>query len=160
MIQAEIGSSVTFSYIGTLDNGRIFHSTEQQGALTVAIGEGQLFPALEQALIGMRAGEVKNIVLSADQAYGPRLRENIITVSRSTFPAGKEIMVGQKLSIEFKGGATKVMIVTETGDADITLDGNHPLAGQELTFALKMEQVVSQTAQETTGERSVDIAGV
>ena len=69
-------------------------------------------------------------------------------------------MVGQKLSIEFKGGATKVMIGTETGDSDITLDGNHPLAGQELIFALKMEQVVSQTAQEMTGERSVDIAGV
>lgn len=141
MTQATTGSTVTISYIGTLDNGRIFHSTESQGALTVTIGAGQLFPALEQAIIGMRAGDVKNIELTADEAYGPRLNENIISVARHTFPAGKEIMVGQKLSIEFKGGTSRVMVVTAVDDAEVTLDGNHPLAGQELTFALKVEQV-------------------
>lgn len=141
MTQAAPGSTVTISYIGTLDNGRIFHSTETQGPLTVTIGAGQLFPALEQAIIGMRAGEVKNIELSAEEAYGPRLQENIIRVARNTFPAGKEIMVGQKLSIEFKGGTSRVMVVTAVDDAEVTLDGNHPLAGLDLTFALKVELV-------------------
>ncbi|OGU17976.1 MAG: peptidylprolyl isomerase [Geobacteraceae bacterium GWC2_53_11] len=141
MTQAAAGSTVTISYIGTLDNGRIFHSTETQGPLTVAIGSGQLFPALEQAIIGMRAGEVKNIELTAAEAYGSRLQENIIRVARNTFPAGKEIMVGQKLSIEFKGGTSRVMVVTAVDGAEVTLDGNHPLAGLDLTFALKVEQV-------------------
>lgn len=141
MTQAATGRTVTISYIGTLDNGRIFHSTEAQGPLTVVIGAGQLFPALEQAIIGMRAGEVKNIELTAEEAYGPRLQENIIRVARRTFPAGKEIIVGQKLSIEFKGGSSRVMVVTSVDDAEVTLDGNHPLAGLDLTFALKVEQV-------------------
>jgi len=141
MIQAEIGNSVTISYIGTLDNGRIFHSTEEHGPQTFTIGAGQLFPALEQAIIGMRAGEVKNILLTAEEAYGPRRKENIINVSRETFPAGKEIAVGQKLSIEFKGGVSRIMMVTAVGEGDVTLDGNHPLAGLDLTFALKVEQV-------------------
>ena len=141
MRHAETGSTVTISYIGTLDNGRIFHSTEEHGPQTFTIGAGQIFPALEQAIIGMRAGEVKNIVLTAEEAYGPRLQENIIRVARQNFPAGKEIVVGQKLSIEFKGGASRVMVVTAVSEADVTLDGNHPLAGLDLTFALTLDRV-------------------
>jgi FKBP-type peptidyl-prolyl cis-trans isomerase 2 len=141
MIPAENGSTVTISYIGTLDNGRIFHSTEEHGPQTFTIGTGQLFPALEQAIIGMRAGEVKNIVLTAAEAYGPRLQENILRVARNIFPAEKEIVVGQKLSIEFKGGAARVMVVTTVNETDVTLDGNHPLAGLDLTFALKLDRI-------------------
>lgn len=141
MVQAQIGSTITISYIGTLDNGRIFHSTDEQGPLTVTIGEDQLFPALEQALIGMRAGEVKNVMLSANEAYGPRRQENIISVTRQAFPVGKEISIGQKLSIEFSGGASRTMMVTDVSETDVTLDGNHPLAGLDLTFALKVDRV-------------------
>lgn len=141
MPRAEIGSTVTISYIGTLDSGRIFHSTEEHGPLTVVIGDGQIFPALERAIIGMMGGETKNIVLSADDAYGPRRRENIITVSRQAFPAGKEIVVGQKVNIEFRGGKSRVMLVAGVTESDVTLDGNHPLAGRELTFALRVDRV-------------------
>jgi FKBP-type peptidyl-prolyl cis-trans isomerase 2 len=141
MTRAKISSTVTISYIGTLDNGRIFHSTEVHGPQTVTIGDDQLFPALERAIIGMRAGEVKNIILTAEEAYGPRLQENIIKVDRHSFPAGKEVAVGQKLSIDFKGGESRVMVVTAVGEDDVTLDGNHLLAGLDLTFALKVEHV-------------------
>ncbi len=141
MKRAETGSTVTISYIGTLDNGRIFHSTEEHGPQTVIIGNDQIFPALEQAIIGMRAGDVKNILLTAEDAYGARQQENIIRVARQAFPAGKDIVSGQKLSIDFKGGASRVMMVTAVSDDNVTLDGNHPLAGLDLTFALKVEQV-------------------
>jgi FKBP-type peptidyl-prolyl cis-trans isomerase 2 len=141
MRHAEIGSTVTISYIGTLDNGRIFHSTEEHGPQTLTIGAGQVFPALEQAIIGMRAGETKNIVLTAEESYGPRLQENIIRVDRKNFPAGKEIAVGQKLSIDFRGGTSRVMAVTAVSEDEVTLDGNHPLAGLDLTFALTLDRV-------------------
>ncbi|NTW98753.1 MAG: peptidylprolyl isomerase [Geobacteraceae bacterium] len=141
MVRVKSGSSVTISYIGTLDNGRIFHSTEEHGPQTFVIGADQLFPALEQALIGMKTGESKNIELSAEEAYGQRLQENIIKVSRQTFPVGKDIIVGQKLSIEFSSGESKVMVVTAVSEDDVTLDGNHPLAGLDLTFALTVDQV-------------------
>jgi FKBP-type peptidyl-prolyl cis-trans isomerase 2 len=141
MIQAQIGSTVTISYVGTLDNGRIFHSTDEHGPLIATIGSDQVFPSLAQAIIGMRPGETKNVVLSPDEAYGPRLDENILRVPRHAFPAGKEIMVGQKLSIEFAGGASRVMVVHAASETDVTLDGNHPLAGCELTFALRVDHV-------------------
>jgi len=137
------GQTVAISYIGTLDNGRIFHSTEDGEPLVVTIGAGQLFPALERALIGMRTGEAKNVVLSAAEAYGPRRQENIIQVPRNAFPAGKSITPGQKLSIEFGGTATKVMVVIGVDDTGVTLDGNHPLAGQELTFALQIKSILA-----------------
>jgi FKBP-type peptidyl-prolyl cis-trans isomerase 2 len=141
MQHAHHGSTVTIRYIGTLDNGRIFHSTDEHGPQTFILGEDQLFPALEQAIIGMRAGETKNIVLAAAEAYGPRRQENIISVARNAFPVGKEISIGQKLSIDFSGGASRVMVVSEVGADTVTLDGNHPLAGLDLTFALSVDRV-------------------
>lgn len=141
MKRAEYGNSVTISYIGTLDNGRIFHSTDEQGPVTFTIGSDQVFPALERAVMGMRAGEAKNVVLPPEEAYGPRLQENVISMSRRAFPDGKEIVAGQKLCIEFKGGTSRVMVVTAASDDEVTLDGNHPLAGLELTFALRVERV-------------------
>lgn len=141
MDRVQIGSSVTISYIGTLDNGRVFHSTDEHGPQTFIIGSDQLFPALEKAIIGMRAGEAKNFVLSAAEAYGPRLQENIICIGRHAFPAGKEISAGQKLSIEFSGGVSRMMMVADVSDTEVTLDGNHPLAGCDLTFALRVDRV-------------------
>jgi FKBP-type peptidyl-prolyl cis-trans isomerase 2 len=141
MVRAQIGNTVTISYLGTLDNGRIFHSTDEQGPLILTIGKDQVFPALEQAIIGMAAGEVKNVALTAEETYGPRLQENIIQVARDAFPAGKVIAVGQKLSIGFSGGASRVMMVTDVSENDVTLDGNHPLAGCDLTFALRVDRV-------------------
>ncbi|HBG07810.1 MAG: peptidylprolyl isomerase [Geobacteraceae bacterium GWC2_58_44] len=141
MARVLAGSSVTISYIGTLEDGTIFYSTKEHGAMTITVGADEVFPALEGAIIGMQAGETKNIVLSAEEAYGPRLKENIIRVARNAFPAGKEILAGQKLSVGFSGGASRVMTVTAVNETEVTLDGNHTLAGLELTFALRVDRV-------------------
>jgi FKBP-type peptidyl-prolyl cis-trans isomerase 2 len=143
MHKIKFGSVVTINYIGTLENGRIFHTTEQEGPLTFTIGKGEVFAALEQALLGMHRGEVRNVILSAAEAYGPRLEENLLRLPRSTFPAGKTINIGQKLSIDFSNGTSRVMRVIEASTDVVTLDGNHPLAGCELTFALQVVQVES-----------------
>jgi FKBP-type peptidyl-prolyl cis-trans isomerase 2 len=141
MKRAQIGSSVTVSYIGTLDNGRIFDSTEEGGPLTFTIGNDQVFAALEQNIIGMASGETKNILIPAAEAYGPRLDENIIKVKRDMFPADRELRIGEKLRIEFNGGRERILIILEANEQEVTLDGNHPLAGCDLTFALRLDAV-------------------
>ena len=141
MPYARPGSTVTISYIGTLENGRIFEHTDESGPLTFTIGADEVFPALEAALIGMRAGEVKNLVLAAVEAYGPRRPEEMIEIPRQAFPARKEIVVGQKLSIDFSAGVSRIMRVAAVSSESVTLDGNHPLAGCDLTFALRLESV-------------------
>lgn len=142
MKPAQPGSIVTVSYIGTLDNGRIFDSTEDSGPLTFTIGNDQVFAALEQAIIGMASGETKNILIPAADAYGPRLDENIIKVKREMFPADRELRIGEKLRIEFNGGRERILIVLEQNEQEVTLDGNHPLAGLDLTFALRLDAVL------------------
>jgi len=141
MTKAQHGSRVTAHYVGTLENGRIFHSTEESEPLEFTIGAGQVFPALEAGVVGMVQGEVRNIFIPAAEAYGPRREENIIRVDRAAFPAGKEIIDGQKLGIDFKGGRSVVMLVLEAGETTVTLDGNHPLAGLDLTFALRLDRI-------------------
>jgi len=141
MKQAEQGSTVTISYIGTLDNGRIFHSTEELGPVSFTIGSDQVFSALEQAVIGMAAGEAKNIVIPAAEAYGPRLDANILKVQRDLFPAERELRIGEKLQLQFKGGVERVMLIIAADQHQVTLDGNHPLAGCDLTFALRLDSI-------------------
>lgn len=142
MKRAEAGSCVTISYIGTLDNGRIFESTEESGPLTFTLGTDQVFDALEQAIIGMGVGETKNILIAAADAYGPRLDDNILKVKRELFPAERELRIGEKLHLQFSGGRERIMMILAANEQEVTLDGNHPLAGLDLTFALRLDAVL------------------
>ena len=138
MQQAKTGDRVTVHYIGTLDNGWIFDQRDDDQPLCLTLGAEQVFPALEREIIGMVAGEVKNIHLSAEQAYGLRRDENLLKASRQLFPAEKELSVGQKLSVELGGNSQRIMRIRHVDERDVLLDGNHDLAGCDLTFALQL----------------------
>ncbi len=138
---AKIGDRVAVQYIGTLDNGRIFDSREGDDRLEITLGGGDVFPALEEGIVGMAEGEVRNIILGPEDAYGPRLKENMITLQRDMFPADKEIRIGGKLSLQFKDGQERIMLIVAVDEQQVTLDGNHSLAGCELTFALQLLKI-------------------
>lgn len=135
------GSRVVVRYIGTLDNGRIFDSTEEGQPLVFTMGRGEIFPALERAVAAMGVGETRSIVVPAADAYGPRLPENMLRLERARLPVGRDPRPGQRLSLEFGAAGSRVMVITEVGEEWVTLDGNHPLAGLDLTFALRVESV-------------------
>ena len=141
MQRVQNGDRVTVHYIGTLDNGRIFDQREDDQPLSFTIGAGEVFPALEQEMIGMAIGEVKNIHLSADHAYGLRLDENLLTISRKLFTAERELRIGQKMAIELGGNEQRIMRIRRIDEHEVLLDGNHDLAGCELTFALQLVSI-------------------
>lgn len=142
MIRAKEGDTVAIHYIGTLDNGRIFGNTEAEGEpLRFTIGAGEVFPALERAVLGMAPGEVKNLIIPADEAYGPRRPENVLTLPQAELPPGSEPKVGQKVRISLRSGRELLMLVTAVDNEAVTLDGNHALAGLDLTFALRLEGI-------------------
>lgn len=141
MERAKHGDRVTAQYIGTLDNGRIFDSTVDEEPLVFTIGAEEVFAALEEAVTGMAVGEVKNVFVPVDKAYGPRKRENELTVRRDLFPPDREVEVGQKLRIEFGDGEEKLMMVLKASGTEVVLDGNHALAGLDLTFALRLDGI-------------------
>ncbi|PLX73632.1 MAG: peptidylprolyl isomerase [Desulfuromonas sp.] len=138
MSRANNGDRVTVHYIGTLDNGRIFDQRDAESPLTFTAGAGELFPSLEQEILGMKVGDVRNIHLASEEAFGKRLEENILKVARDLFPAEKELKIGQKLQIELADGTQKTMRIREIGEQQVLLDGNHDLAGCNLTFALQL----------------------
>jgi len=141
MKSAKTGDQVTIHYIGTLDNGHIFDSTPDDTPLIFTIGAGEVFPALEQAIVGMTVGAAKNVVIPAAEAFGPRRQENIVKVARDLFPVDQELQVGRKLKLSFADGEERVMLVTALDDHEVTLDGNHALAGLDLTFALRLDAI-------------------
>jgi FKBP-type peptidyl-prolyl cis-trans isomerase 2 len=141
MTAAKPGDQVTVSYIGTLENGHIFDQTAEDQPLVFTIGADEVFAALEEQIVGMTAGQVKNILIPTEQAYGPWREENLLELPRSSFPAGREIRVGEKLQIDFADGQARVMRVNAVDDEQVTLDGNHALAGCDLTFALRLDRI-------------------
>jgi FKBP-type peptidyl-prolyl cis-trans isomerase 2 len=141
MRRAQNGDRVTVHYIGTLDNGRIFDQRDGDDPLSFVLGNGDVFPAMEAQIVGMKVGEVKNIHLAAEQAYGPRRGENLLHVSRQIFPADRELRVGQQLRVEFGGKEQRLMRVRRTGKQTVLLDGNHDLAGCDLTFAVQLVSI-------------------
>lgn len=136
--RAKSGDLVTLHYIGTLDNGRIFDQRDADQPLTLRLGSGELFPKLEGEIVDMRLGEVKNIHILAEDAYGLRLDDNLLRVERHLFPVGRELSIGQKLSVELGGNVNTVMRVRSVDNDSVLLDGNHDLAGCDLTFALEL----------------------
>lgn len=143
MKTAELGNKVVIHYIGTLDNGRIFDTRDDDSPLLITLGQREIFPALENEIIGMTTGQVKNITIAAQDAYGPRQDENIIKLDRSAFPAGQNLQIGRKISMEFKDGSRRIMRVVAINEEVVTVDGNHALAGQDLTFALKLDAILT-----------------
>ncbi len=142
MRKAQRGDRVTIHYIGTLDNGRIFDSTtDNDEPLSFVLGAGEVFAALEEAIEGMAEGEAKNLLIPAEKAYGPHLKENLLTLSENQLPAGADPKPGQKVELTLKNGERLSMRVIQVDEGRITLDGNHPLAGLDLTFALKLESI-------------------
>ena len=138
MQKAKSGDMVTVHYIGTLDNGQIFDQRDKDQPLSLTLGSAEVFPELEKAIIGMVVGEVKNIHLSAEQAYGQRLDENLLRVSRDLFPPGRQLGIGQKLSVELGDNSQRVMRIRHVDHREVLLDGNYDLAGCDLTFALQL----------------------
>lgn len=140
---AKHGDTVSIHYIGTLDNGRIFESTEGKDPLVFTIGNNEVFPLLEKSVIGMSVGKANNVVIPSDHAYGPRVDSNVVVFKKSQLPGDIDFAVGHKMQIRLPNSKEEViMLVTKVTDDDVTLDGNHVLSGLDLTFAFQLDAII------------------
>ncbi len=143
MTQAKYGDKVTVHYTGKLTDGTVFDSSNGSTPLEFRIGEGQIIPGFEKAVLGMSAGESKTTHLKVDDAYGPHRPEMVVEVSRSQMPSEIEPEIGQQLQIQQPDGAVIPVVITEVNDTTITLDANHPLAGEELIFDIELVAIAA-----------------
>ncbi len=127
--------TLSFHYTLTNKTGEILDSSQGKEPLTFVKGSGQIIPGLEKELIKMTAGEKKRIEVPAAEAYGPVQEDRFIKVKKDQLPA-EDIKVGDKLSAGMGSG---ILFTVKSIEGDeVTLDGNHPLAGQDLTFDVEV----------------------
>jgi peptidylprolyl isomerase len=140
MAQAQNGDTVKVHYTGKLEDGTQFDSSVNGDPLEFTLGEGRIIPGFEQAVLGMNPGDSKTIDIPADQAYGPYREELLMVVDREQLPPTIDPQVGQQLQVR-QGDEAFVVQITDVSDSDVTLDRNHPLAGEDLTFDIQLVEI-------------------
>ena len=142
MAQAKTGDIVKVHYTGKLEDGTVFDTSADREPIQFTIGEGQLIQDFEQAVVGMNPGESKTVQIPSDRAYGPHHEEMVMVVDRKDFPAELEPKVDQRLEVRQQDGQVFAVTVTDVSETKVTLDGNHPLAGKDLTFDIQLAEIV------------------
>lgn len=141
MAQAKAGDRVKVHYTGTLNNGQIFDSSKSREPLTFTLGSGMVIPGFDAAVTGLEPGESVTATIPVDKAYGPYREEMVADIDRQNIPADFELEVGQRLEMQVPNGEAMAVTITDIKGDTITLDGNHPLAGQDLTFELELVEI-------------------
>ncbi len=141
MAQAQNGDTVKVNYTGKLHDGTVFSSSEGKDPLEVTIGNGDLIPGFENAIVGMDEGGSKSIHIESKEAYGERDDQQQIQVGKDKLPEGLNPEIGQHLQVKTEDGNPMVVTVKEVGDTSITLDTNHPLAGKDLDFDIELVEI-------------------
>ncbi|MFO8016801.1 MAG: peptidylprolyl isomerase [Candidatus Woesearchaeota archaeon] len=137
-MEVKQGSKVKVEYKGTLDDGTVFDSSEGKEPLQFEVGAGQIIPGFEEGIKGMKEGEEKDIKVEAKDAYGERNEQMIQAVPKDKINVDKEVKEGMMLAVQSPDGQKVPVKVTKVDDQNVHLDMNHPLAGKDLNFHVKI----------------------
>ena len=143
MTIAKQGNKVQVHYTGKLDDGTVFDSSRDRDPLEFTIGNGEMIPGFENAVKGMEEGEEKQITFGPEEGYGPRNDQAVMEISQEQLPDNVEPQVGMILQGQTQSGGTVRLRITEVKDDGVMVDGNHPLAGENLTFDMELVKVLA-----------------
>lgn len=142
MSQAKTGDTVRVHYTGTLDDGSVFDSSDGRDPLEFTLGEQRVIPGFESAVDGLNVGDSVTTRIPPDEAYGDRRDDLVLEVERAQFPPDVEPEIGMQLALQQPNGQPVPVTITAISDDSITLDANHRLAGQALTFNIQLVEIV------------------
>lgn len=141
MSQVKENDTVKVHYTGKLINGQIFDSSLEREPLEVNLGQGMLIPGFEKAIIDMKVNEKKTVTIAKEEAYGVVKDELFHEVKKEQLPQDMTPEVGMGLASENPDGTENQFRITAVNEDHIIVDGNHPLAGQDLTFDLELVEI-------------------
>ncbi|QDH79634.1 peptidylprolyl isomerase [Echinicola soli] len=141
MSVATKGSTVKVHYTGKLKDGTVFDSSENREPLQFTLGDGNMIKGFDTAVSGMEVGQDKSITIPCAEAYGDKRDDMMIDVPAEQVPADIKPEVGMDLSIQNQQGQPVPVKVIHVDEQKITLDANHPLAGEDLVFDIKLVEV-------------------
>lgn len=143
MSKVKEGDTVKVHYTGKLEDGTVFDTSRQRNEpLEFTLGEGQLIPGFEKAVVGLEVGDDTTVDIPSKEAYGERREELEVVVPKSDLPDSVEPEVGMQLQMQQKGSQQAIPVqITDVTDDQVTLDANHPLAGKKLTFDIELVEI-------------------
>jgi peptidylprolyl isomerase len=142
MATAKAGDQVKVHYTGKLEDGSVFDSSRDGEPLAFTIGQREVIAGFENAIIGMTVGQSKTQPIPVDEAYGPRREDMVIRIDRQEIPKDIPLEVGQRLQMA-QEGHQMIVTVAEVSSDSVTLDANHPLAGQNLVFDIELIEIAA-----------------
>jgi peptidylprolyl isomerase len=142
MAKAKEGDVVKVYFTGTLEDGTIFGQTHEDEPFEFTIGEKSVLPKFEGAVIGMQEGENKTILIAPEDAYGPRDEKRVFTAEKSEIPDHITPAIGKKIQVQMGSGEMAILTVLEVSEDKVTFDTNDLLAGKELTFEIKLLEIL------------------
>jgi FKBP-type peptidyl-prolyl cis-trans isomerase 2 len=135
--QAQKGDTVQVHYTGRLTSGEVFDTSQGGEPLEFELGSGQVIKGFDVGVEGMNVGDKKEIEIEVNDAYGERVDALVQTVPRAGFNLDTEPQTGMNLVMQLPDGNQIPVAVKEVTEESITLDANHPLAGQKLIFEVE-----------------------
>ena len=139
-------STIKVMYKGTLADGTVFEDIPETESFEFTLGEEQVLPDFESGLVGLKAGDKKTITIPADNAYGERMEDLVIELERDQFPDDPPPEVGEQFEIMEKdaeeGDDPILVTIKSLNDTTVTVDANHPLAGEVLTFEVTVKEII------------------
>lgn len=132
------GDKIKVDYTGTLEDGSTFDSTAGKEPIEFEVGAGQLIKGFDEAVVGMKKGEEKDITITADQAYGDHREELIQKVPREQLPKDQEPKKDMFLMVGLPNGQQFPAKIVDVTKDIVSIDMNHPLAGKNLKFKIKV----------------------
>jgi len=136
------GSKIKVEYTGKLEDGTVFDSSEKHNSpLEFVVGEGQLIKGFDNAVVGMKMGEEKEIKLPPEEAYGPHNPEFVKDMPKNMFPEDQDIQPGMIFMVDLQDGRQLPVTVTKVTEENVTVDLNPPLAGKTLIFKIKIVDI-------------------
>lgn len=137
----------SFQYTLTNDAGEVLDSSEGRDALTYLHGAGNIVPGLEREMVGHVVGDKFNVDVAPEDGYGTYIDEMVQVVPRSSFDGVNDLAVGMQFQAQTQQGPVAV-VITEIDEDEVTVDGNHPLAGETLHFAIEIVDVRAASEEE------------
>ena len=151
MEKVETGLYVSVDYKGTLQNGEVFDTSQGSQPLEVKMGVGQLIEGFERELLGMSLNEKKTFTLNPDDAYGQRDESLTREFARADLPPEMEPRIGMMIALRSPDGRQMPAKITHLDDEKLSVDLNHPLAGESLTFEIEVVGINDAPTQSHTG---------
>jgi peptidylprolyl isomerase len=140
--QARHGDTVTVHYRGKLQDGSVFDASDRE-PLQFTIGGGQLILGFEEAVVGMNPGDLKTTEVPAEEAFGPYQEDKVVVLPKNQFEDWDlEPIVGDRGPVPRPDGPPIDVTVTEVAESEVTVDANHPLAGEDLIFDIELIDIV------------------